>query len=372
MNPSSRSPRSDIVGQPSRRYWLNVAKWSVLILLVFELAVRIFVMRLPPHEYKPEWGLVPAEGSSSVQGREGYGVLHYFANGEIRTPYQDGEAVVVLGDSTVQAAQVNDSENFVSLTEEALRQRGIKADLHNLGGSERTMADHIFFAPAVRQYFSPKVVVVQVSPATFSLAFYAPKDNHFIENEDGSLVLVHRTSSAEGLGSRNFFFSSGLLSLFDFRWQITSEEMIQHYGNIRFGSGGEAAAAGRGNPQSSGDDGEEKSRARIILLANELRDAYPDSEIVFLVIPYTPSLEPGPKGKISWVSGEDRQLAVLLSSIEDVQVVYVQKSFEQFYKKYSVLPRGSFNSLFNFGHLNEYGHEAVAQTLTDALETILK
>jgi hypothetical protein len=52
--------------------------------------------------------------------------------------------------------------------------------------------------------------------------------------------------------------------------------------------------------------------------------------------------------------------------------VYVQKSFELFYKKYSVLPRGSFNSLFNFGHLNQYGHEAVAQTLTDALETILK
>jgi hypothetical protein len=160
--------------------------------------------------------------------------------------------------------------------------------------------------------------------------------------------------------------------MLDFRWQVTSGELSQQVSRIRFGSAGEAAAAGRGNPQAGGEGSEEESRARIRLMVDELRRAYPDSEIVFLVIPYTPSIAPGMERKISWVSGEDRQLAALLSKIEGVHVVYVQKSFEKYYERYLVLPRGSFNSLFNFGHLNEYGHKAVAETLAEALESILK
>ena len=368
MNPSSRNPRSDA----TRRYWLGVARWSLLILLAFELVIRFFVMRLPPFEYKPEWGLVPAANSSSVQGREGYGVLHYLSDGEIRTPYQGGVSVVILGDSTVQAAQVNETENFVSLTERELRARGFDIDMRNLGGSERTIADHVFMAPAVREHFAPKVLIVQVSPASFSLSFYTPKENYFIKNADGSLKLIHRDLSADGLGRRNILFSSGLISLLDFRWQVASQELARQASRIRFGSAGEADSAARGNPQAGVAGSEEESRAQILLLVEALRQAYPDTEIVFLVIPYTPSIEPGASHKVSWVSGEDRQLAALLDTIDGVHLVYVQKVFEEYYQKYLVVPRGSFNSMFNFGHLNKYGHRAVAQTLADALEKILK
>lgn len=367
MNPSSRNPRSGTL-----QYWLGVARWSLLILLAFELVIRSAVMRLPPYEYKPEWGLVPAANSTSVQGREGYGVLHYFSDGEIRTPYQGGTSVVILGDSTVQAAQVNDYENFVSLAEIELRARGLDVDIRNLGGSERTIADHVFMAPAVREHFAPKVLIVQVSPASFSLSFYAPKENHFVMNDDGSLELIHRNSSGDGLTRRNVLFSSGLISLLDFRWQIASAEMTQQAARIRFGAAGDAEAASRGNPQAGVAGSEEESRAQILLLVEALRQAYPDTEIVFLVIPYTPSIEPGLSRKISWVSGEDKQLANLLGTIDGVHLVYVQKIFEQYYRQYLVLPRGSFNSQFNFGHLNEYGHRAVAQTLANALESILK
>ena len=368
MNPSSRNPRSDAVV----RYWIGVARWSLLILLAFELVIRSSVMRLPPFEYKPEWGLVPAANSSSVQGREGYGILHYLSDGEIRTPYQGGTSVVILGDSTVQAAQVNDEENFVSLTEQELRARGLNVDMRNLGGSERTIADHVFMAPAIREHFSPKVLIVQVSPASFSLSFYTPKENYFIKNADGSLELIHKDSSNDGLARRNILFSSGLISLLDFRWQVTSAEMAQQAARIRFGSAGEADPASRGNPQAGVGGSEEESRAQILLLVETLRKAYPDTEIVFLLIPYTPSIEPGLSRRISWVSGEDRQLAALLDTVEGVHLVYVQKVFEEYYRQYLVLPRGSFNSLFNFGHLNGHGHKAVAQTLTNALEQILK
>jgi hypothetical protein len=103
-----------------------------------------------------------------------------------------------------------------------------------------------------------------------------------------------------------------------------------------------------------------------------LMDAYPNSAIIFLIIPYSPSISPLEGGKISWVSPGDRYLATLLEKIDGVHVVYTQQVFEDYYEKYKVLPRGSFNSAFNFGHLNKYGHMAVAQALTDALVEILK
>lgn len=368
MNPSSRDPRSDA----PRRYWLGVARWSLLILLVFELVIRSSVMRLPPFEYKSEWGLVPAENSSSVQGREGYGVLHYLSDGEIRTPYQGGTSVVILGDSTVQAAQVDDTENFVSLTESELRARGYNVDMHNLGGSERTIADYVFMAPAVHEHFTPQVLIVQVSPASFSLSFYTVKENYFLLNEDDSLKLIHNNSGKDGLALRNILFSSGLISFLDFRWQVASADMKQEASRIRFGSGGEAVTTAQRNPEEDIAGSEMESRARVLLLVEELEQAYPDTRIVFLVIPYMPTIEPGLSQRILWGSDESRQLATLLDAVDGVYLVYVQKAFREYYHQYLVLPRGSFNSLFNFGHLNQYGHKAVAQTLADELEKILK
>ena len=52
--------------------------------------------------------------------------------------------------------------------------------------------------------------------------------------------------------------------------------------------------------------------------------------------------------------------------------VLTLKAFQKYYEEYKVLPRGNFNSAFNFGHLNPYGHRAVADVLTEALEEILK
>jgi hypothetical protein len=103
-----------------------------------------------------------------------------------------------------------------------------------------------------------------------------------------------------------------------------------------------------------------------------LMDAYPNSTILFLVVPYSPSISPLQADDISWVSPGDHFLATLLEKIDGVHVVYTQQAFEDYYGKYNVLPRGSFNSAFNFGHLNKYGHMAVAQALTDALVELLK
>lgn len=355
-----------ILQRETIQYWIQVARWSLIILLVFEIVIRIFVVKAPQRENIPGLGIVPVENSYSIQGTEGYGMLRYLADGEVETPYRDGISIVILGDSTVHATQVNPNDNFVSLTEVALRQRGFVVDMHNLGRSDRTVADHVFIAPAVNALYAPKYVIVQLSPANFSLAYDDTKENYFIDKGNGNLELVHQelTSSGE-LAFRNVISDSGLLTFLDFRAQITSADLFSRYSGMF------------SKPQNANDDAPRQTENKIFQeqvdsQVKALMDVFPDSRIIFLVIPYSPSISLPPEERISWSSPGDRYLATLLAKIEGVEVVYTQKVFEEFYKKDGVFPRGNFNSAFNFGHLNKYGHISVAQALTDALVEILK
>ncbi|MEW5939296.1 MAG: hypothetical protein AB1750_06530 [Chloroflexota bacterium] len=361
LNPLPRRVNESDARAPLR-YWSRVAAWSLGILLAFELVIRFFVMRLPPHVYEAEWGFVPVPNSSSVQGREGFGALHYLADGEIRTPFEGGRVAVVMGDSTVQAAQVNDDVNFISLAETELRARGLDVDLRNLGRAERTVADHVFVAPAVNAKYAPEVVIIQVSPASFSLAWDPAKENHFADLGNGEIELVHEDRSAQAAND-NLVFASGLLSFFNFRWQVTSQGLAARYAEWIPG-----AVAAQEPPAGEGVSFESQVAPQV----QALKDAYPHSQIVFLVVPYTPSIEYDGSQKLSWVSGEDQALANLLAKEPGVRVIYVRDEFRKYYERNHALPRGSFNSAFNFGHLNRDGHIVVAQALVEALEEILR
>ena len=336
------------------RFWIRFAAWSLVILLAFELVIRFFVMRLPPHVYEAEWGFVPVPNSFSVQGREGYGVLHYLSDGEIRTPYEGGRPVVVMGDSTVQAAQVDDEVNFISLAEADLRARGMDVDLRNLGRAERTVADHVFIAPAVNKKYAPEAVVIQVSPASFALAYDTAKENHFVAHSDGTIELKHEDRAAE-YANDNLLFTSGLASFFNFRWQVTWQGFMKRF-----------------QPREEAPADEPSFESQVLPQVQMLREAYPNSILVFMVVPYTPSIAYDDSQKLSWVSGEDQALANLLSKVAGVRVIYVRDEFRKYYERHLALPRGSFNSQFNFGHLNKDGHIVVAQALVEALEEILR
>jgi lysophospholipase L1-like esterase len=374
--PSGRVNR--ILQRETIQYWIQVARWSLIILLVFEIVIRIFVVKAPQREYKPGLGIVPVENSYSLQGTEGYGVLHYFADGEVQTPYRDGISIVVLGDSTVYAAQVNPDDNFVSLTEVALRERGLAVDMHNLGRSDRTVADHVFIAPAVNAVYAPKYVIFQLSRSSFTESFDIKKENYFIDEGDGNLELVHQdlTSSSE-LAFSNLISHSGLLTFWNYRVGITSAELSTKYADgfwkqPNAGQGDMNIAQPSPSDAAVSETENKLFKQQALPQIRALMDAYPNSAIIFLIIPYSPSISLQTMGKVSWASPGDRYLATLLEKIDGVHVVYTQQVFEDSYNAFNVLPRGEFNSAFNFGHLNKDGHAAVAHALTEALVEILK
>ena len=359
----------------NRGYWRQAGRWSLLVILVFELVLRLFVVKSAPRVYEPEWGLVPVDGAYSLQGSEGYGVVHYFAHGEVETPFQGGRSVVVLGDSTTLAVQVDPSINFVSLAESSLRNRGFDVDLHNLGRSARIMADHVYLAPAVNAAFSPEVVVLQVSPDSFTLSYDPDAENYF-EEHGGELVLRHQAlADVDSLTRQNTLAASALLDFMSMRlWFVMDSLEAQYPAGFSNPLGEEPGNWNAVAPLLGEEATEEQLQAlrlQVTGQVREVREAYPDSIIVFLVVPAPPKISRFERGVV-WGNATDSQLVALLNGIEGVRVVYPLNVFQKYFQNQYALPRGSFNSAFNYGHLNPDGHRAVAQALAAALKEILR
>jgi hypothetical protein len=353
-SPPSGNPPS---GERSLKELLQALKWMLAVLLTLELVIRVFIFRVPFQEYGPVWGLVPRENSCSVQGVEGFSVTCYFENGEVVTPYRDGISVVVMGDSYTLGAQVNDSEKYVYLTERALRERGLKADLHNLGRSARSVADHIYLAPAVVNEYSPEIVVVQANSVNFLMSFDCDRENCFKKQPDGGFALLHRNLSPD-ITLQNMVYSSGLLAYASYRFMnIENNVNAEHLIAL-------AAAKNAEIGMASEDE-------QVLYQVRALQAAFRNSTLVFIVIPDIPKISPSTLSPISWSSPNDEHLVSLLRGM-GMYVVFPKKAFRQLYDQERLLPRGFINSMPNFGHMNEYGHAAVAEDLTVALEELLK
>lgn len=347
-----QKPDPKLGGKP---YWFNVGLWFALLITLFEIVSRSFIYRSTIRVMDPVWGEVAVEKSCYRQGVEGFGVTCYAANGEIETPYHSGTSIVVMGDSYTEAHQVSNSEKFVTLTEVGLRERGYEVDMHNLGDSNRILADYIYLAPAVNKEYAPEIVIVQTNRYALRDSLNPRRKNHFIVNPDGSLSLVHRTAKEENLVFTNLIRSSGLLTFMGFRGRTVLVEDLKEDPDL------DPDTEQVRSSSATRDD----IRAEIQLLFH----AYPNSKIVFLLMPNIPIIS---DAKLDWINPKDNNLLSTLNSIEGLIVVYPSQEFLDLYENNWKLPRGFNNTLPNSGHLNQYGHVAVAQALIEALEELVK
>ena len=312
--------------------------------------VRFFVVKSSLLVLDPFWGTTPANGSCTHQGREGFSTTCYKSNNEVNTPFHDGLPVVVLGDSYTEAIQVNDSQKYVSLAEIELRNRGYVVDLHNLGSSNRTLADFVYVAPAVNSAFDPEIVVIQTNESGLYDTLNPARLNHFEPQADGSLKLIHRDLwNEKDVAGQNLVLSSGLATYFSIRWK----KIVGAY-------------------QVAGNKYVEPPRATTDQLTSEISQlaaAYPNSKIVFLIIPTIPVIS---DTEVEWVNPKDSSVVRLLNNIDGITVVYPAPAFRQHYRKHMEFPRGFFNTLPNFSHLNPLGHQLVASELVKALVQVLK
>jgi lysophospholipase L1-like esterase len=341
-------------------FFIKFSAWLFIFLLILEVFIRVFVIKTPFQHFVPDLGYVPLDNSVSVWGVEGYGVTHYLSNGEISTPHQSETSVVVLGDSFTEALQVSNDQKFVSVAEDILHERGLKMDLHNLGASGRSIADYVYMAPFVRATYSPEIVVVQLSEADFTESFELSRQNFFARS-GASIELIHNKdyySIDQNL--RNMISSTGLGSLAIYKLTpVVKEQRLR----LAKAAGQDQFAAA----QLTAADGLNSNEIKMQI--NLLKEAYPDSQVLFLVIPNIPTLQ---GVDLALKSESDALLVETMNEFSDPPLLYPRDEFAELYTAHKKFPRGFSNTLPNYGHLNSDGHFAVGAALADYLEGIAR
>jgi lysophospholipase L1-like esterase len=166
-----RSAVHHVLAEFARR-WVGPA---AIALLLFEGLIRTFIYSPRPQVSDPVLGPVPAPGSTWVNGREGYGRVHWNRQG-VRgrdLPADNGAKVprvVVMGDSYTRAEEVHDDQTFCALLERQLAGRlGREVWVGNCGRVANDAADYLYHLPAYERKFRPDLVLIAFTLSDFRL-----------------------------------------------------------------------------------------------------------------------------------------------------------------------------------------------------------
>ncbi|MEW5938233.1 MAG: hypothetical protein AB1750_01110 [Chloroflexota bacterium] len=295
-----------------------------------------------------------------ISGVEGYGFTRYLKYAEVKTPYDSGEySVVVMGNSYTMSKQVMDWQSYVSVAESLLNEKGIRADLHNLGINGLSLPSYIARSSFVIQQYKPDVVVVQVSPDEFlTLGFKEGMGGgHFGFTDDGQLALLPPRSPDVLLPEQIGPDAPGMDP-----WEYSAIYAYLSY---------------IGKQETRRDRGEKEVDLRGLsnadIAAQELQflaDAYGDIPIVFVLVPQDINI----KGKTAKYQDSDNYKLIMnfiARRHPEWKVIYPAAEFNQLLEK-GYAPKGFDNTKPFVGHMNVYGHRVLGGLLAQALEAILK
>lgn len=111
---------------------------------------------------------------------------------------------------------------------------------------------------------------------------------------------------------------------------------------------------------------QEKNEEEALLLNDFLRKMKADSGDTQLIILYQPRTKIDERGQFV-DSGEDVAPFEEACKINDIIFVDMTDDFDQLYYRDHILTHGFFNTAVGVGHLNKYGHRAIAERLADVI-----
>jgi len=343
------------------RWVTESAVWIFVAIGICELILRTTIANNPEITYEKDWGIVPVAGSPRFLGKEGYGITHYLAHGEIVTPFDDGViSVVVLGDSHTEALQVSECDKFVTIAETKIRSKGRPVNLHNLGSLGSSIPDYIYLAPMIRQYYNPKTIVIQLSPQDFwwgeGDGFNVKHRNYFVLNNGGDLELVHS----------NLVLIPGVYTNFTQRimtYSLGRERYLQIIEKINEKSNSIdqlSPVHTRNKPILP--------KARLAEQLKLLKNAYSGINIILISLPLAPNIE---GDGLNYIDAENIEILNSAKNIGGFFIVDPQAEFNNIVAR-GHLPRGFRNSLPGIGHLNILANRIVGELLAEKILEITK
>jgi hypothetical protein len=334
------------------KYFFSAFGWIILSLFLIELIVRIFYgfpgLR---NINSPDWGRVAASHSVVVIANEGFGITHYVADGEIATPYQGGENIVVLGDSYTEALQVMDNQKYPSIAEESLRQKGYFVDIRNLGFGGRSIADYVYLAPLIISNYDPAIVVFQVNRGDIAEAFKTEQSNYFILMNDQPLSIVH---SAHFYGDPWLAWGRDLLNF--------SSAIVNGYSRYH------TVISSRNARIDTTTVSPADPIDITLAVLQALKTAYEGRKLIIIFIPYSPSII----GDSLILEDETTQKMVeIANTIEGWVLINPANEFISLLQN-NEIPRGFNNTSPGSGHLNRAGHQIIGSMLASQIEEMLR
>ncbi len=334
----------------SARYLQRALLWGLLPLLAVELFMRVYGYTPVPWKVDTNWfGSVQVAGTSSWLGDEGFARTHYGEYGEVATPFDSGDNIIVVGDSRTEARQVSDDQKYASVAETLLRQRGLDVNVRNFGRSALALSDYTAHVPKYIELFHPRLIVVQLSEADMSESFSTERSNYFILRDDGTLELITRRDISGPL----VVSPKKTANIYPIMLNYAVERV-----NLIFPT----ASADEGQSQPLSDSIRRKEIEMLLQAAG-------DTPVIFLLFPTVPVVE---GDGIALTSDSFTCFVDIVRSAPGAQVIDSLPRFQQLTKE-GHFPVGFFNSADpDRGHLNVYGNQAVGEMLADAIEEALQ
>ena len=315
------------------RCWLGCAFGSACALLAYECAMHELAGRT-----------ATATGIEQRWYTEGIAHSHFALDGTRLTgapPLPDALSVLIVGDSHVEANQVQDIATMGAELERQLRRSSERWNVLQYGWSGADVPDYIFEADVLMQRFRPDRVVVVLTSGDFAAVQSARVALREVNGRAVVEPVVRDASPGRPASYARplpwIFRHSGLLyaSLVRFTLDIRPRLAARRAGTVA-----SATAVGA---------------QRIPTLVKGLKEAYAD-RVLLLYVPKQPSRalempEVEERELLSWCASESIDCASLRSRMIEASTTERQ------------LSRGFNNTAPGQGHLNEIGHRIAADAI---------
>ncbi len=356
-----------------RSNWKTAVKavCSVFLAFLAANALCFFYYRMPGW-YERDGNATSAvwqPGTRIVQALEGAGNHTVDGNGYVnpQKPLEKSGYILVLGSSHTMGENVSMEEKYTTLLDRMLYGDSDRLHVYNMA-----QHGHYFpelsagFAAAVAEFPDSSAIVLELTDTEFTPAELEEglKDRLFDGKTLGSRIVV-----TAGAGKEAQTAVKKLFPLFSFLAGKQFAGFRLHFGDA-FGMGGkpETDAPGSAAPSGMSRDGAFEDTLFLEVLdkiVGKMRSRY-DGRIIFL---YHPQVELLPDGTME-IYREKKSWEVFRQVCGKYQVEWIDVGdrFLEGYRERWEVPYGFSNTEPGKGHLNRYGHRAMAEALYDAIE----
>jgi hypothetical protein len=350
-----------------KRGWLNNIMLNIagviFALLVAELALSLFATGkggIPA----PDESLVAKPGSESErsgqniqirQFQEGFGIANFAPDGRRLTGHDNvagAPSGILIGDSFVEALQVNDDETMGSQIERISAAANSPVNVRQYGWGGTSIATYLAVSEAINKKWDPEWVAVLFNDDDFTEQSFSTGRFWKMEIDQLSgqirVVPVPRTgSSLDPILARVGLTSSDLRSWLNRSTlgYLSVEKYLLSTGDNRNSS------------VELPDTGAELEKQKVVAteMVRSLKHAYPKG----LLVVFVPQMD---------ATSENTPLPIeqILASTcqdQDVDFLSTRSAMIDLRDRNHTLPEGFVNTVPGGGHLNRLGHQIVANEI---------